>query len=90
MSWTALKEVLGLRVAEHATDMPAVEVFQAGDFHCVMPPEDVWGGALDLGNKRAGVPQLAAAGLQDVWGTMHGSMATEHRWPLMPAPTVLV
>jgi hypothetical protein len=47
----------------------------------VMRPEDVWGGASNLGNKgAAGAPQLAsmlaAAGLQDVWGTMIAGMAT--------------
>ena len=54
----------------------AADVFLAGDFNCVMRPEDVWGGASNLGNRGVGATQLAsmlaASGLRDVWGTLHG------------------
>jgi hypothetical protein len=58
---------------------PLTAVFLAGDFNCVMRPEDVWGGAHALGTRGQGTGQLASllasAGLQDVWGCLHGHRA---------------
>ncbi len=58
---------------------PGPAVFLAGDFNCVMRPEDVWGGAPAIGNRGQGAGELASllatAGLQDVWGCLHGHRA---------------
>ena len=52
---------------------PVDAVFLAGDFNCVMRPEDVWGGAPRVGNRGEGAAELAdmlaAGGLEDVWGS---------------------
>ncbi len=54
-------------------------MFLAGDFNFVMRPDDVWGGAPRLGNRGLGAAELAdmlaAKGLQDVWGLLHGHKA---------------
>ncbi len=59
---------------------PVAAVFLAGDFNCVMRPEDVWGGAPRIGNRGEGASaeladMLAAGGLEKVWGSMHGHKA---------------
>jgi len=54
----------------------AADVFVAGDLNCVLRPEDVWGGAPRVGSRAVGAAELAdmmaASGLQDVWGRLHG------------------